>query len=201
MGSQALAWHINMGRSSPTPWCDQPSGVDGLPHCSMAHRVGVIDCQSVHVTEKAHCQCEMSLHNADPLFNRAVHEMALGPQGWLQGSTGSKKASCSGDRVHTLALCRQCICMCSPPNTHIQGGGGGCDGNMRENLYFKSVRNFSLNSEAAVRSKLVSRFSHLGALPPCLGLVRVVLPMVLAVMRHPMASSLAVFEAPHRGDF
>ena len=51
----------------------------------------------------------------------------------------------------------------------VQGGGGDfapgiflC-GKFR---YFKCVRNFPLNSQAPVRKKLESKFSHVGASPP-----------------------------------
>ena len=54
-----------------------------------------------------------------------------------------------------------------------------------------------LNSQTAMQNKLVSKCSHLGASPPCLVLVRVLLPLSLVARRHPMASSLAVFEALH----
>ena len=70
---------------------------------------------------------------------------------------------------------------------------------MWEVSYFKCVQNFLLNSQATVQIKLVSKFSHLGASPPHLGLVRVLLPVTLVAERHLMASPLDAIEASHPG--
>ena len=52
-------------------------------------------------------------------------------------------------------------------STDTERGGGFTNILLWEILHFKCVRNFPLNSQAAVQNKLVSKFLHLGASPPC----------------------------------
>ena len=57
------------------------------------------------------------------------------------------------------------ICVCKYVKVLLTGGGGFCDGIISwwGISYFKCGRNFPLNSQAALRNKLVSAFSPLGA--------------------------------------
>ena len=68
------------------------------------------------------------------------------------------------------------VCQSKPTSRSFltyRGGWGFRDGNISlwEISCFEYVPNLPLNSQAAVRNTLVSKFSHSGASPPHLGLV------------------------------